>query len=65
MIFAMDITRIDNVVVAGIDHGDYPDYCDAFIESCDVDGREATEKELDTINAMRDYVYEQVIKYIH
>ena len=43
----LDTNKIDNVHVEGIDMADYPDFCDAFIDSADFDGIEMTEEELD------------------
>lgn len=39
--------KISNIKVSGLDFRDAPDFCDAFIESADIDGREATEEEID------------------
>tara|TARA_R110000803_G_scaffold205881_1_gene272807 strand:+ start:207 stop:425 length:219 start_codon:yes stop_codon:yes gene_type:complete len=41
---------ISNVSLDGLDHGDYPDYCDAFIDSADYDGKKMTDEELDLLN---------------
>jgi len=55
---------IDNIVFDGIDHNDYPDFCDAYIESCDYDGKPADEYELAIINNNRDFVYDELIEHI-
>ena len=65
-----DELRIDDVVVEGIDYSDYPDFCDAYIESATIiedDGeiRDATDKELDRLNDDRDFVYSRVIEFIY
>lgn len=57
--------KIDNVVVEGIDMGDYPDFCDAYIESCDIAGVPATEEQLEFINQNGMFVHEQVWEYIN
>jgi len=49
---------IDNVYVQGIDTLDYPDFCDAYIESADYDGVAMTEEELEELNEDGDYVYQ-------
>jgi hypothetical protein len=53
-----------DLVVDGIDTTDYPDFCDAYIESASVleDGewREATDAELDELNEDYDLVRECV-----
>ena len=62
----LDLTKIDNIQVAGVDHRDYPDYCNSYVESCDYDGHEMTETELDTLNNdYGDFVYEKVIESIY
>jgi len=55
---------VDSFVVAGINHWDYPDYCDAFLESAKVDGREATEAELDELQQDDDLVYDVLMDAI-
>ena len=51
---------LTDLVVDGIDTKDYPDFTDAFIISAYVDGREATDDELDAINEKSELVYETV-----
>ena len=41
---------LENVDIGGIDYGDYPKFCDAFVESASLDGRELTDEELDYIS---------------
>lgn len=57
--------NIDNVDIGGLDWNDYPDFCDAYIESCDIDGEEATDEQLDEINNDSQLVYELVEEWIH
>jgi hypothetical protein len=52
--------KIENLEVEDIDTRDYPDFCDAYIGYAEIDGREATEEELDELNEDRDFVYELV-----
>ena len=54
----MEFDKIDNITMGGVDTADYPDFCDAYIESADYKGVEATEEELDIMNADSDFVYE-------
>lgn len=61
----IDHDRISDVEVEGIDFSDYPDFCDAYISFACVDGREATDEELDIINNDSEFVYEQVLNRIH
>jgi hypothetical protein len=44
------LNQISNIEVDGVDPRDYPDFCDAYVSYCEVDGREATEEELYYIN---------------
>jgi hypothetical protein len=61
----IDFTKIDNVELEGIDYNDAPDFCDAYIASCDIDGIPATEEELEIINNNGEFVYDQVEKHIY
>jgi len=56
--------KIESVEVEGIDPSDYPDFCDAYISYAEIDGREATEEELDELNDDSHFVYELVWKTI-
>ncbi len=60
----MDYKKIDNIEVDGIDTKDYPDFCDAFIESADYDGEPMTNSQLDELNEDSDFVYECVQNYL-
>jgi len=55
----IQFNKISNVVVLDVDRKDYPDFCDAYIDSCDIDGVPATEDQLDLINADGSFVHEQ------
>lgn len=64
----IDIKRVCDVKVGGIDHHDYPDYCDAFISEAWLhEGRgryrELTEEELEWLNEQEDYRYKQILKF--
>lgn len=54
----LDYSKIDNPVVVNVDTNDYPDFCDAFIESATYKGRDMTESELERLNEDSGYVYE-------
>ena len=45
----ISINQITNVVLDGIDMSDYPKFCDAYIVSADIDGKPATEAEIESI----------------
>jgi len=61
----IDFTKIDNVQVGGIQGWDAPDFCDAYIESCDIDGIPATDEQLDFINSNSDFIHEKVMKALY
>ena len=56
--------KIESVEVEGIDPSDYPDFCDAYISSAEIDGREATEEELEELSDDRDFVYEMTFNQL-
>lgn len=56
----LDYSKISNVFVGGIDHEDYPDFCDAYIESADYENREMTEEELEILNEDGCFISEHV-----
>lgn len=57
---SLDTELIDNIEVDGIDTADYPDFADAYIANADYDGIPMTEKQLDEVNSMYDFVHECV-----
>jgi len=65
----LNVQEIGNIMVENIDYNDFPDFCDAFIESAELKEndvwRDATEKELCIINNDRDFVYQEVLNYLH
>ena len=56
--------KIESVEVEGIDTRDYPDFSDAYIGYAEIDGREATEEELDELSDDRDFVYEMTFNQL-
>ena len=52
--------EIEDIIIDGLDTRDYPDFCDAFITEARVDGRQATEEELDQMNDDGEFRYESV-----
>lgn len=60
----MELDKIKNIELDGIDHNDYPDFCDAFIESAEYDGVELTDEELDELNCNSEFVYDCVLKHL-
>jgi len=83
----IDLSKVCDVKVYGVDPKDHPDYCDAYIESGSIEisreeynlckgnnqiffngkyYRDLTDGELDYINDnCRDFVHEQVEKWLH
>jgi uncharacterized protein YdaT len=51
---------VSNIEIDGLDHSDYPDFVDAFITDARVDGRQATDEELDQMNNDGEFRYESV-----
>ena len=58
----LDYDKISNVEVDGIDTNDYPDFCDAYIESADYGDREMTEDELEVLNQDGCFINEAVFE---
>lgn len=52
--------QISNIEIDGLDRRDYPDFVDAFIMDAKVDGRQATDEELDQMNDDDMFLYESV-----
>ena len=77
----IDLTKVCDVTVEGIDQRDAPNYCDAYISDAWIetdptydgamqgsDGkwyRQFSEMELDALNTQSDFVYEQVINTLY
>lgn len=60
----LDYKKIENIEIEGIDHKDYPDYCDAYISTATYDGREMTEEELEELNQDSCFVHQKVMESI-
>lgn len=63
----MDLSKIKNIVFSGIDHGDHPDYCDAYVGSAEwEDGTPLTDDQLDDLkNKHPDWTYEKLMNYLY
>lgn len=61
----MDYSKISNICFEGIDHKDYPDYCDTYIVSADYDGKEMTEDQLEEINEDPSFIHEKLWDHLH
>lgn len=60
-----DLGHVEDIELDGINHDDYPDFCDAYIVSATYKGRPMTEDELEHLNDDASFVYEQVIKQLY
>jgi len=61
----IDVNKLENIEVDGIDTRDYPDFVDAFISYAEMDGVELTDEQLDELNDdYPDLVYDCVINHL-
>ena len=56
----IETAKLTNIEVNGINRRDYPDFCDAYVEYCEVNGKVATEEELDYINGNMSHVAQEM-----
>lgn len=61
----LDYKLIRDIEFDGIDHGDYPDYCDAYIVRAEYNGEEMTEDQLTELNGDIDFVYRKLMDYLN
>jgi len=59
------VKDLDDVEVDGIDTKDYPDFCEAYISSAVLYGKECTEAQLEEINNDQDFVYQCVLNHLY
>ena len=60
-----NIDLLDDVEIDGINMGDYPDFCDAFLEGESYKGRELTEDELEYVQESNpEWFYDKVWDYV-
>lgn len=60
----MELSKIENVVIEGLDWNDYPKFCDAYIAEAEFEGRQLDDLELDALNENNDFVQECIADYI-
>ena len=60
----MDLNKIENIEVDGIDTADYPDFCDAYIAAAEYNGKKLTDEQLDFLNDNSNFVYSCVVDLI-
>ena len=56
--------KISDIEFDGIDYNDYPDFCDAYIVRCLINGEEATEEQIEELNSDSQFVYDNLINNI-
>jgi hypothetical protein len=61
----LDLNKVNDVEVDGIDTRDYPDFVDAFIGYATYDGIEMTYEQLEALNEDRDFVYSEVENHLY
>ena len=61
----IDYSKIEVVEIDGVDHSDYPDYCDAYISKAYIGGQEATDAQLEEMNNNDEFRYESVYNKLH
>ena len=61
----INLKNITDVEFAGIDMSDYPDFCDAYIEYAEIDGRPATDAEIEDMTNDGNIFYGLLTNYIH
>lgn len=64
----IDVKNISNIEIEGIDPGDYPDFCDAFVSYAEINGRELTEEEYEELEEHSDYteiLYDGIVGEIY
>ena len=70
--YNIDINELEDLEFDGINHSDYPDYCDAYISSASIreegksESRDLTEEELEWVMDQHpDWFYNQLIDSLH
>jgi hypothetical protein len=53
-----------NVKFEGIDHTDYPDYCDAYIVYAELNGVPLNDEEIEELDSS-DLKYDLLMKHLH
>tara|TARA_R110000851_G_scaffold46355_3_gene112810 strand:+ start:2910 stop:3107 length:198 start_codon:yes stop_codon:yes gene_type:complete len=50
----MNIKHLEDIQLGGVAMYDYPDFCDAYVESASFNGVELTDEQLDKLNEDND-----------
>ena len=46
----IELEKIKDIEFDGLDHNDYPEYCDVYISSATIGGNQMTEEEIEWLN---------------
>ncbi len=49
----------------GIDHSDYPDYCDAYICDAKFNNENLTDEQMELINDDKEFVYKKLMDFLY
>ena len=60
----IDFAKVTDVELDDVSY-DHDYWCDTYVCSALIDGREATEEELDAINENSDFVFEEIQNYLY
>ena len=60
----MNYEYIEDITFNGIDHNDYPDYSNAYIDSAFYNNKEMTQEQLEEINEDREFVLKQLMDHL-
>ena len=62
----INFDKVEILEVDGVNHNDYPKYCDAFISQANYDGKPMSDEMINEINDnYPDFVYIQVMEQIN
>ena len=62
----LDLSQVTDLEFDGIDHSDYPDFCDAYVCEATYQGRDMTEDELDDLNEnYSGFVHEKLFDHLY
>ena len=61
----IDLKKVEVLEVDGIDMKDYPDFCDAYIAEALIDGKKATDEQLEELMSEHPcWAYEKIVDWI-
>ena len=57
--------QFENIEVDGLDYGDAPDFCDAYISNAEINGVQLNDQQLEELNENDEFVFYSVEKYLY